>query len=247
MQIEFTKEKIDTYLKEVAKEYRKQVGKNLPAEIILIGGASVLVNYGFREMTTDIDALIQASGAMKDVIGLVGERFDLPKGWLNQDFVQTESFSPRLPLFSKYYKTFSNVLTVRTVAAEYLIAMKLCSGRQYKSDFSDVLGILAEHEKNGTPLSSEQIQRAVLDLYGDWEKLPEASRNFLSNVMVSGHFSDLYAQIQLGEKETRDLLLQFDQLYPGGVGEKNVDEIAQTLQKKSNRGEILAQLRNRKP
>ena len=44
-QIEFTKENIDTYLKEVAKEYRKQIGKNMPAEMILIGGASVLVNY----------------------------------------------------------------------------------------------------------------------------------------------------------------------------------------------------------
>ena len=55
-QIEFTKENIDTYLKEVAKEYRKQIGKNTPAEMILIGGASILVNYGFRDMTTDIDA-----------------------------------------------------------------------------------------------------------------------------------------------------------------------------------------------
>ena len=37
-QIEFTKENIDTYLKEVAKEYRKEIGKNMPAEMILIGG-----------------------------------------------------------------------------------------------------------------------------------------------------------------------------------------------------------------
>ena len=51
-QIEFTKENIDMYLKETAKEYRKQVGKDMPAEIILIGGASVLVNYGFRNTNT---------------------------------------------------------------------------------------------------------------------------------------------------------------------------------------------------
>lgn len=57
-QTEFTKENIDTYLKEIAKEYRKQIGKKMPAELILIGGASVLINYGFRDMTTDIDALI---------------------------------------------------------------------------------------------------------------------------------------------------------------------------------------------
>ncbi len=31
--IEFTKDNIDMYLKEVAKEYRKQIGKKMPAEI----------------------------------------------------------------------------------------------------------------------------------------------------------------------------------------------------------------------
>ena len=94
--IEFTKENIDTYLKEVAKEYRKQLGKNMPAEMILIGGASVLINYGFRDMTTDIDAVIQAASVMKDVINNVGDRYDLPNGWLNQDFVRTESYSTKI-------------------------------------------------------------------------------------------------------------------------------------------------------
>ena len=34
--IEFTKENIDSYLKAVAKEYRKAIGKGMPAEMILI-------------------------------------------------------------------------------------------------------------------------------------------------------------------------------------------------------------------
>ena len=34
----FTKENLDTYLKELAKEFRKINGKPTPAEIILIGG-----------------------------------------------------------------------------------------------------------------------------------------------------------------------------------------------------------------
>ena len=76
--IEFTKENIDLYLKEVAKAYRKMVGKDFPAEIILIGGASILVNYGFRGMTTDVDALIHASSSMKDAINQVGDKYDLP-------------------------------------------------------------------------------------------------------------------------------------------------------------------------
>ena len=48
--IEITKENIDQYLKDVAKEYRKLVGKECPAEMVLIGGASILVNYGLYHL-----------------------------------------------------------------------------------------------------------------------------------------------------------------------------------------------------
>ena len=58
--IPFTRDNLDGYLKELSKEFRKINGNRLPAEIILIGGASILLNYGFREMTYDMDAIIQA-------------------------------------------------------------------------------------------------------------------------------------------------------------------------------------------
>ena len=244
--IEFTKENIDTYLKEVAKEYKKQLSKNMPAEMMLIGGASVLINYGFRDMTTDIDAIIQAATAMKDVINRVGDKCHLPNGWLNQDFKNTDSYSPKLLQFSKHYKIYAKVLTVRTVAAEYLVAMKLRSGRQYKSDLSDVLGILAEHEKKGSPITLEQIQKAVSDLYGSWDALSEASRNFIMNAMNDGHFNDLYMKAVAGEKETKELLVEFEKKYPGKTKTANVDSIVGNLQKKTNRASILADLRKKK-
>ena len=82
----FTKEILDQYLKELAKEYRRINGKSMPAEIILIGGASVIMNYGFREMTYDTDALIHAASSMKEAINTVGDRNGLPNGWMNDDF-----------------------------------------------------------------------------------------------------------------------------------------------------------------
>lgn len=60
----FTRENLDSYLRELAKEFRKKNGSRMPAEIILIGGASILINYGFREMTYDMDAIIKSSGVM---------------------------------------------------------------------------------------------------------------------------------------------------------------------------------------
>lgn len=243
---EFTKDNIDIYLKEVAKEYRKQVGKGMPAELVLIGGASVLLNYGFRNMTTDIDAMIRAASGMKDAINKVGDRFGLPNGWLNADFQHTDSYTPKLAEFSVYYRTYSNVLSIRTVASEYLIAMKLRSGRQYKSDLSDVLGILAEHEQRGTPIAMKQIQKAVTDLYGDWNSLSEMSQTFIENVMENGNFEQLYKETAQGEQEIKELLVQFEKTYPGVTKEANVDSIAENLQKKADKVSVLAELRRKK-
>ena len=241
--VEFTKENIEVYLKELAKEYRKLVGKGTPAELVLIGGASVLINYGFRDMTTDVDALIHAASSMKDAINRVGDRFSLPNGWINSDFRNTSSYTPKLTQFSEYYKTYSNVVTIRTVSSEHLIAMKLRSGRQYKSDLSDVLGILAEHEKRGVPITMEQIRKAVADLYGDWSSMPEASQVFIENVMESGDFQQLYQRTMQGEQEAKNLLIQFEQEYPGVTTGGNVDSIVENLQKKSDKVSLLARLR----
>ena len=86
-----------------AKEFRKRNSAKMPAEIVLIGGAAVLANYGFREMTYDIDAIITASSVMKEAINTVGDRLELPNGWLNTDFTKTSAFSPKLIQYSKHY------------------------------------------------------------------------------------------------------------------------------------------------
>ena len=101
----FTKENLDMYLKELAKEFRKRNGKTVPAEIILIGGASVVINYGFREMTYDMDAIINAASSMKDAINYVGDKFELPNGWMNDDFRKTGSYTPKISQYAKYYRT----------------------------------------------------------------------------------------------------------------------------------------------
>lgn len=230
---EFTKENIDTYLKELAKEYRKQVGKKMPAELVLVGGASVLVNYGFRDMTTDIDAYIAAASAMNDAILQVGERFDLPKGWINDDFKKTGSYSAKLQEYSEYYKTFSNVLTVRTISAEYLVAMKLKSGRSYKNDLSDVLGILAAHEVSGKLLTLEQIQTAVERLYGSWDALPETSRTFISEATKQGQFNERFSEIQTEEQSAKSSLIRFERDYPDVLNESNLNDILEQLRNRN--------------
>lgn len=227
--VTFNKENLDSYLKELAKEFRKLNGTAMPAEIVLIGGAAVLANYGFREMTTDIDAVIHASSSMKDAINRVGDRHGLPNGWLNADFMHTGSYSPKLSEVSEYYHTFSHVLQIRTVSAEYLIAMKLRSGRKYKNDLSDVVGILAEHEKRGTPITFDRIETAVQKLYGGWTDIPADSKAFIDRIMENKNYTQIYESIVESEKQNKNVLLQFEQDYPNVATESNVNEILRSL------------------
>lgn len=227
----FTRENLDNCLKNLAKEYRKHGGKNIPAELILIGGASILVNYGFRNMTYDIDAIIRASSAMKDAINHVGDKMGLPNGWLNSDFMQTTSYSPKLIQHSTYYKTFFNVLTVRTISGEYLIAMKLMSGRQYKNDISDVVGILYEHRKRSCPILFEQIDTAVCSLYGGWSAMPENAQVLINHILDSDNLEKLYQLHQSEERSSKLALIKFEEDYPAVLHENNLEDILQNLKK----------------
>lgn len=238
----FTKANLDTYLKELAKEYRRRNGKSVPAEIILIGGAAILTNYGFRNMTMDVDAIIHASSTMKDVVNYIGDKFGLPTGWLNTDFTRTVSYSPKLNQYSVYYKTFSNILTVRTITAEYLIAMKLCSGRKYKNDLSDILGILAEHEKQGNPITLKQIDTAVQNLYGSWECIPDDSQIYIKNVLQNGNYEHFYHQVSEEEQLAKNILIDFELQYPRTLNTDNINNILKNLKARRN-----TSLRTHKP
>ena len=207
----FTKENLDICLRELGKEFRKLNGTAMKAELTLIGRAAILANYGFRDSTYDVDAIIQASSAMKDAVNRVGDKFGLPNGWLNADF---------------------NVLTVRTISGAYLVAMKLMAGRQYKNDISDIVGILQEQENRGQPLTMGQITQAVEDLYGGWEKLPQGSQALLEQILEDSKTGELYQVYREQERLAKESLLEFEQRYPGATKEENVENILRALKEK---------------
>lgn len=225
--IAFTNENIDNYLKALAKEYRKLSGKKMPAEIIIVGGASTLINYGFRENTYDIDAIMQSSSAMKVAISNISNSMNLKPSWINSDFIKTKSYSPKLIQYSKYYKTFSNIVQFRTVTGEYLIAMKLMSARQFKNDLSDIVGIIKE---NLPRIKLEDIKRACEELYNGYENLPDFSKRFIENLYTSFNIS--YEETREKEVANKKLLIDFDDNYPNILNEANVDDMLEKLNKK---------------
>ena len=227
-----TRDNLNEYLKTLAKELRMLNGTKMPAEIILIGGAAILANYGFRDLTYNVDAVIIASSTIKEAINITGDRLNLPRGWLNADFKRTDSYSDKLHIVSVYYKTFSNILQVRMVAAEYLVAMKLMSGRRYKNDISDICGILWEHQKKGAPISKTAIEHAVIELYGGLEKLPEISVRLLETAFEDGDFEKLYRQSRENEKEAKEILIEFEEQYPHTLKSENINAVLEQMKRK---------------
>lgn len=201
----------------------------MPAEIILVGGASVLINYGFRDMTNDMDAIIQASSSMKEAINRVGDRMNLPNGWINDDFVKTKSYSHNLILHSKYYRTFSNIVSIRTVTSEYLIAMKLMSLRNYKADMSDIIGIIYEEKNSGRTITLDDVKKATTELYGDFNVLPELSRKFIDDVFNAKDLLTMYKKVRVDEYTNKELLLEFEEDYPNVLKEDNLADILKKL------------------
>ena len=186
------KDNIDQYLKDLAKEFRRLNGKVIPAEIIIVGGASIVINYGFRDGTADIDAVTRASGAMQDAARIIRDRYGLDDDWFNDNFKKTSSYSSELFRCSKYYKTYSGIVRIYTVSGKYLIAMKLKSGRNYKYDKSDIIGILNEHRTRGDDISLDDIISAVTELYGSYDAISEESKLFIEKIFLYNDFDDLY-------------------------------------------------------
>ena len=236
MSVEFTKENLDSIFKDLGKEFRRLNGTKMRAEIVLIGGGAVLANYKFREMTTDIDAIIRSSSVMKEAILFISDKYNLPHNWLNEGFKKTESYSEKLEEVSIYYKTFSNIMEIRAVSAEYLIAMKLMSGRLYKNDLSDIIGILLEHKINETPISYEAIKNAILKLY-ESKPLPDVSKELLDEIFRTEDYKSLYSKYRESEKEAKDLLLEFDRENPGMLKSENITSTIKMMRQRKQQEE----------
>lgn len=222
MSFEFNRSNIDHYLYLVAKEYKKANRANPDAEIIIVGGASMIMNYNFRDTTTDIDSIIRAASSMKEVINQIGAENDLGDGWLNDDFKNTSSYSHRLIECSHFYKKFCNCLSVRTVSDEYLLAMKVRSARKYKNDFADIVGIIKEHQEMDRALNFQILNEAYNKLYGEDIQMDIADQ--IKNIFASEDLEDLFYSIKKEEQENKIAALKAEEIYGRSVNEENVEK-----------------------
>lgn len=224
-----TKENIDTYLKEFSRIFKKLNGDKMHAEIIIVGGASILINYGFRKSTADIDAVIYSSSVLKEASNIISEKYNISSDWLNADFKKTNSYSSKLREHSIPYKTFSNIVHIRTIKSEYLIAMKLMAGRRYKHDLSDIIGIFKEHKNKNEPIEVNKVKEAFKILYGNTDKMPQESKELLRKIEETDDLNQLFKNIKYDEKIAKLILDDFNNKYPKIINKDNINNIVKKL------------------
>jgi hypothetical protein len=201
-------------LKELANEYRKRTRRHGKAELILIGGSSVLAAYSFRNSTSDVDALISGDSELLEAAHAVAFSHDLAPEWLNDDFKKTDSFTPNIIQYSQYLRTFANCVQIRSVTAGYLVAMKLRSFRTYKHDLSDVIGVVAEERKRGNFLTLDMVQKCTKDLYGPRAQLSPEAASFLTNLLAIEDLHPYFETIVSEEKDAHQKLVELSRSEP---------------------------------
>lgn len=220
------KDKLETYLRDFSKTLRKQCGKEVSVNLYIVGGASILLNYDFRNTTIDVDAVIRTNASIKDAIKSVANKYDLPNNWLNSDFEKTSSFSNGLIKHSTFLRTFSNIVHIHTIKDEYLLAMKVKACRIYKNDLSDIIGII-QSNKN---LTFDDIDKAYFDLYNreiDNKELVTFLKSMFS--MDSQALKTTYSFIQQYEEINAQRLRQFGSEYKNILSDINANLINKTF------------------
>ena len=113
---------------------------NQTGELLICGGASMALLYDETIRTQDIDGYILSESVKQDILNyaaVIQEEYGLSSNWFNES---AKGFINRnWP--QDTIETYSN-LTVKSVPAEQLLAMKLSSARPYSRDQEDAIRLM---------------------------------------------------------------------------------------------------------
>ena len=134
---------------------QRLVAKNKHAEIMLVGGAALMLAFDTRNATYDIDAIFYPNHDMEEIIQNMAEVHELESDWLNDS---AKVFVTNKMTFSTL-RTYSN-LTISNADAESLLAMKLIAARPYAKDMDDSVFLMKTLN-----IKSEQQAWGIVEKY----------------------------------------------------------------------------------
>ena len=113
-----------------------QEGKH--GEIFMLGGAALTLVFNAREATRDIDAIFHPAEDMREIIKDIAHEYDLAEDWLNDG--AKNFLTPQMKFNS--YLSLSN-LTISSIDAEGLLALKLTAARADSKDMPDSIFLMS--------------------------------------------------------------------------------------------------------
>lgn len=139
-----SKREIFRALQNLAREL--QTLDKRPVELLVVGGAAMVLLYDARGSTKDVDAValgLSDNNILTRAAARVASKLDLPRNWLNDGAKgYLHGVEPGATVFE------DPPLRVRTAATQQLLAMKLCAWRD-DVDISDARLLLSKLE--GSP------------------------------------------------------------------------------------------------
>src|SRR5947207_8221944 len=105
---------------------QKAEQERIELEVCIYGGSAMLLAYGSRETTKDVDAIVRPSELARRMVREVAERLGLHEGWLNDDVKRFVSDSGTFaPLQIEELETAAKGhLKITRPSASYLLALK---------------------------------------------------------------------------------------------------------------------------
>src|SRR6185312_7720091 len=146
------KEEIEKYLRMLGQELQE---RQVTGEILLVGGAVMLLKVQNREVTKDIDAYFNPGQAnlIRDAARVIAEREGLAEDWINEGVKGFFYTQPQTEQWAEYPG-----LRVYIPSLDYVFAMKVVAGRP--QDIEDIKALAHELE-----LSNPQDALAMVKEY----------------------------------------------------------------------------------
>jgi hypothetical protein len=139
--------------------------KNVKLELSLFGGSAMMLAYGSRDRTKDVDAIIRPSQVASELVKQVAERLNLHEAWLNDDvkrFVSDAGTFAPLQIH-ELESAAKQHLKITRASASYLLAMKALACRSalpgYAGDIEDLRFLIRKMEIRTLDQLDEHIGR----------------------------------------------------------------------------------------
>jgi hypothetical protein len=168
----FSKEELEKMLSLLNEQLQRN---GVTGEICIVDGAAMMLAFGSRESTRDIDALVMAPASIRTAAAQLAEAHGLPSNRLNDG---AKGFASGQSTEMKEVLKFSH-LRVVAPSAEYILVMKCLAAR---------VG-LDEHDKEDTKFLIKRIglrsANAVLEIvekYYPKERIPAKTQYFIQEV-----------------------------------------------------------------